>query len=480
MSTVLSNRQFRMGLWCARELWYAIQGDGSTPDSDGGIPTGSDPSSGILTGPKLYEAFERDQQARLEHVVAQNGPATDVFSPQSTPITRSHRISDSLVASARAEGLEESEKGRVLYLVRPATGVKEAATWEAAFVAYVFTASGLPVEAIKLLHVNKSYRHEPGDGYVGLVAETDLTMLAHGRATEVGRRLETLSWILTLDEAEMLRQTRPCGRRRCGVCRRDRNGTTGEKASRERLIREEAERSGKAHIEREEIAQFIDSLNYPLRFLDFEAYNEAVPTMRGVGSWEHIPVVYSLHTLDHPEGDLRHTIYASPPGHDDRENLYRHLRSRLGERGSIVVYGRTFERRMLYRLAAANAAPTAGRTSDVAGGVAEGVAAEAEVERLTARLVDLSRIFCGYHFYHPCQQGSASLKAVYAALVDEGYASLGVSDGRDANALYYFLRYGFPAALEVDEGEVLERLKRYCSFDTGAMVAVFRRLCALL
>ncbi|MFP3960031.1 MAG: hypothetical protein ACLFUX_07665, partial [Spirochaetaceae bacterium] len=69
MNTVLSNGQFRMGLWCARELWYAIQGDGSTPDSDGGIPTGSDPSGGIPTGPKLYEAFERDQQARLEHVV---------------------------------------------------------------------------------------------------------------------------------------------------------------------------------------------------------------------------------------------------------------------------------------------------------------------------------------------------------------------------------------------------------------------------
>jgi hypothetical protein len=64
-------------------------------------------------------------------------------------------------------------------------------------------------------------------------------------------------------------------------------------------------------------------------------------------------------------------------------------------------------------------------------------------------------------------------------MIGGDYNELDVSDGREANVLYYFLRHGFPPGHEASSPVVLENLKRYCTLDTEAMVRIVEQLRAL-
>jgi hypothetical protein len=297
----------------------------------------------------------------------------------------------------------------------------------------------------------------------------DITRRAVGRSEGLSRRLERIVEVLSLTEEELLASTGRCGRRHCPVCatpasrvRRLEARAAEEELSPEHAIQLEAARTGRVHIDRDTIAGFLDGLEHPAFFLDFEAFSEAVPTLDGVAPWEHVPVVYSLHRVDHPGAPPAHAVYAAAPGEDGRQALYRDLLRRLGDRGSVVVYGKGFERRMLERLAAAE--------TDAHGGP------DGPIQSVVSRLVDLSALFARCAYYDPAQGGSASLKAVYRAIVGDEYGNLEVADGRDANVLYYFLRYGFPEGHDARPEIVLESLERYCSLDTEAMLRIVEKL----
>jgi hypothetical protein len=368
--------------------------------------------------------------------------------------------------------------------------VKDSFIWEAAFADHVFARTGAGGGEVVLRYLRKTYRRIPGDDYRGLLIDADVTRRARGRAAEVPSRLDRMIGILALSEADMLEQVEPCRRRTCPVCTAGRSKVErlaerppGSELSPVQEIHLAARASGDRHLDRPAIAAFLEGLEYPLFFLDFEAYSEAVPTAAGIAPWEHVPVIYSLHRREHPGAAPVHHVYAAPPGEDGRAGLYRDLVSRIGERGSIVVYGKGFERRMLERLAvgagagggvAAGAAPTGPASAPAA------PLPSSQLENIIPRLVDISRIFARGEYYDPRQEGSASLKAVYHAMIGGDYGELEVADGRDANVLCYFLRHGFPAGQELDGEVVLEDLKRYCSLDTEALVHIVETLSLLV
>jgi hypothetical protein len=442
VARVFTTDDFSAGTRCLRLLWYRAH-DPARADSV----------------PSLYRAYQNDQYTRL---LAVDGAAGE-------PVVRRHPVDSDWVAEARAERVKTEGETATLSLLRPATSVKDSLVWEAAFTSYVFAATGPVPAGVELRYLRKSYRHDATGEYTGLVVSADITRRALGRGEVVGTKLERMMSVLGLSETELLEQTEPCRRRHCPVCagaasRVDRLARLGPEAelSREQQIHLEAARTGRRHLDPEAIAEFLDGLTYPLCFLDFEAFSEAVPTLDGVAPWEHVPVVYSLHRVERPGARPTHRVYAADPASDGRPALYRDLCAHLGGEGSIVVYGKGFERRMLERLAAA-----AGRT-------------EIDAPALTERLVDLARLFARCAYYHPAQRGSGSLKSVYRAMIGEDYAGLEVSDGREANVLYYFLRHGFPPGHEMAPRAVLENLTRYCALDTEAMVRIVAHLRGLV
>jgi hypothetical protein len=446
---VLTTDDFVTGVRCPRQLWYRI----NAPEDDGA---------------PLHRAYQEDQYRRLASVAGLS----------SEPELREYDVTPEWRVSARVEELGESESGASLIFLRPATSVKDSFVWEAAFADHVFARTGAGGGEVVLRYLRKTYRRIPGDDYRGLLIDADVTRRARGRAAEVTSRLARMMEILALPEADMLDQVEPCRRRTCPVCAAGRSKVErlaelppGAELSPVQEIHLAARASGERHVDRPAIAAFLEDLEYPLSFLDFEAYSEAVPTAAGIAPWEHVPVIYSLHRRERPGAAPVHHVYAAPPGEDGRAGLYRDLVSRIGERGSIVVYGKGFERRMLERLAL-GAAPT--------GAAPAAPLPTPQLETIIPRLVDISRIFARGEYYDPRQEGSASLKAVYRAMIGGDYGELEVADGRDANVLYYFLRHGFPAGQELDGEAVLEDLKRYCSLDTEALVHIVETLSLLV
>ncbi|MFP4567120.1 MAG: DUF2779 domain-containing protein, partial [Spirochaetaceae bacterium] len=415
----------------------------------------------------LHRAY-RDEQYRRLRAVAGSPEAAEVRAYELTPRWR---------VSARVDEIESSDAGRNLVMLRPATSVKDAFIWEAAFADHVFSRAGAGGEAVTLRYLRKAYRRTPADGYDGLLIDADVTRRARGRSTSVPSRIDRMTEVLALPQDELLARVEPCGSRGCPVCaaekstvERLREVQPGGELSPVQRMQLAVHESGERHTDRAAIAAFLGELEYPVSFLDFEAYSEAVPTLAGTAPWEHVPVIYSLHRVAYPGAPPVHHVEAAPPDADGRAGLYRDLVSRLGERGSIVVYGKGFERRMLERLAAGAYGDGGGAAPD-----AEPVAGAA-LAGILPRLVDISRIFARGEYYDPRQEGSASLKAVYRAMIGGEYGDLEVADGRDANALYYFLRHGPPPGLELDGEAVLDDLRRYCSLDTEALVHIVEKL----
>ncbi len=196
-----------------------------------------------------------------------------------------------------------------------------------------------------------------------------------------------------------------------------------EKLKPHHWIQHRVEKTGDEHIDKPALRDFLDSLSWPLYFLDFECFLEALPSWDDVGVWEHVPFLYSLYRMD---GDLtlhRHEHHLILPGKDRRDDLAKQLVADLGTSGSILVYGIHFERSIIKRLGECCAVQR------------EALAA------VTERLVDLQTPFANFSYYHPHQSGKISLKVLLPILSEQGYSDDQVSSGSQAFVGYYYLMH---------------------------------------
>ncbi len=96
-----------------------------------------------------------------------------------------------------------------------------------------------------------------------------------------------------------------------------------------------AAHSGEAEINLPGIKAFLDSLLYPLFFYDYETFKSAAPIMDGVSPHEQVPVQVSVHRLD-ADGTLTHAEYlAEGPG--KRMNSPLHCVARLKIKGAVSL-----------------------------------------------------------------------------------------------------------------------------------------------
>ncbi len=128
----------------------------------------------------------------------------------------------------------------------------------------------------------------------------------------------------------------------------------------------------------------------------------------------------------------------------------------LGDSGSIVAYNAQFEKRVWRE--------SCGYLSDYADWL----------RGIEKRLVDLLPPFKAFRYYHPGQQGSASMKAVLPALVGDSYDGLEIHEG--ATASLEFVRVMFSKVSEEEKARVRQSLEEYCSQDTMGMVKIVRAL----
>jgi len=207
-------------------------------------------------------------------------------------------------------------------------------------------------------------------------------------------------------------------------------------------IQKECEKTGKPYINKEGIKSFLDTLEEPLYYLDFETLSTAVPIYDGTKPHQQIPFQFSLHV------NGKHISFLASGKDDPREEFIKKLKESLGETGSIIVYNQAFE---------------IGRLRELAEMFPD---YKNWVESVIGRVVDLLIPFRGFHYYHPSQCGSASIKKVLPAVTGKSYDGMEINNGSDA-ALAYF---------KLDDEKTREALEKYCCLDTEGMIWILDEL----
>ncbi len=204
-----------------------------------------------------------------------------------------------------------------------------------------------------------------------------------------------------------------------------------------------------------ELGKELESLKYPLYFMDFESMNPAIPRFSGMRPFDQLPFQWSVHVQRQPDVEPEHYEFLATDRSDPRREFITSLCSALGESGSIVVYA-AFESQRLSELAA-------------------WLPEFAErIERIQCRLWDLLAVVRN-HVYHPAFAGSYSLKTVLPALVPElTYEGMAVANGQDAGLAWESLVRG--GLDQVERDRTRKALLDYCGKDTLALVRLLETL----
>lgn len=216
-------------------------------------------------------------------------------------------------------------------------------------------------------------------------------------------------------------------------------------------------KSGKPAIDRGGINNFLEELNYPLYFMDFETFQPAVPLFDNTRPYQQIPFQYSVHFKEDRNGELKHFEFIGDSGIDPRIKFVEGLLKDTNHNGDdIMVYNKAFEITRLKEIAR-----DFPKYAD-------------DIEKLILRIKDLMIPFQRKYYYAPDMKGSYSIKAVLPSILPElSYDELVINEGGLASIAYESLQ------TETDlmrMAEIKEQLLEYCKLDTFAMVEILKKL----
>ena len=386
---------------------------------------------------------------------------------------------------ARADILNPASNGRWdLIEVKSSTEVKEEHLDDVAFQKHVYNAAGIHIRRCFVMHVDKTYVRKGELDIKGLFKRTEVTDDIKPLAVDIPERIKRLLSVMSKAKAPDANLGPYCAKcplyDECWSFLPDRHvfqlNRAGQKAydlmdrdilairdipedyplTSRQTIQIACEKSGKPHIESQQIRAFLSRLKYPLHFLDFETFMAAIPQYDELSPYEQVPFQYSLHVVPSPGRRAEHYSYLSDGKADPRPEVLSTLKKRLGRNGSIVAYNAGFEIRVLR--SSANHFPKYA----------------AWCESLIPRFADLLLPFREFHYYHPDQEGSASLKAVLPAMTGKGYNQLEISDGETAGLRFREMAFGNVA--ESRKKAIHRALEAYCHLDTEGMIEIIKEL----
>ena len=214
-------------------------------------------------------------------------------------------------------------------------------------------------------------------------------------------------------------------------------------------------------IDRNQVDDFISQINYPISYLDFETFQEAIPSYKKQKPYSQMPFQFSLHVQNEPLGELLHYEFIAPPGSDPRSRVADKLLKWIPTEGTIIAYNQSFEMNCIKSLADIDTKKSA------------------LLLELNERFIDLIIPFRKGHYYHPLFNGSFSIKNVLPALCPDDpslrYDKLNITNGGDASLIYK----NFNEINSDDHEKVLSDLYAYCRLDTLAMVKILEHLISI-
>jgi Domain of unknown function(DUF2779) len=388
---------------------------------------------------------------------------------------------------ARADLVRDPGDGPIdLWEIKSSTSVKSSTgdhVVDATFQTLVAKRSGVGVRSVGIAHVNKEYIRTGDIDPAALLTFADVTDEVRDRMPEVETEVEEALALLAkteIDEGDcsclFKSKSQHCASfvyfnpgvptpsiydlPRLSVNQRETFVPEGRYAPGEideaevtalQLPVLSAFKTGEPVINLGGIKEFIEALEYPLYFYDYETFASAIPIAEGLKPHEQIPVQVSLHRLD-VDGTLVHSdILTERPG--AFEEIVEFLRHEIGDKGNLIAWNASFEKSCNTRLARL---------------VPEYANFLQELNDQTRDLMDIFK----KDYVHPDFGGSTSIKKVLPVLCpDLKYDQDSVHDGTGAIEAWNKLT----SSDDESEKAVLRRaLLDYCELDTLAMVEIFR------
>ena len=213
------------------------------------------------------------------------------------------------------------------------------------------------------------------------------------------------------------------------------------------------------YINKDGIKEFLNTLSYPLYFLDFETYQMPIPLYDKVKPYEQIPFQYSLHYINSEDGKLEHKEFLAVAGNDPRRELALQLVKDIPLNVCTLAYNMSFEKNVIKRLA--------GIYPDL----------HDHLMNIHDNIKDLEVPFSKRYYYTKAMKSSSSIKYVLPALFPNDpeldYHNLDlIHNGSEA-------MNSFRNMENMTDEEVAytrERLLKYCYLDTYAMVKILEKL----
>jgi len=210
-------------------------------------------------------------------------------------------------------------------------------------------------------------------------------------------------------------------------------------------------------IDLHSIKSELESLTYPLYFLDYETYPPAIPLFKGFKPYQQIPFQFSLHILENPDAELEHFEYLHTENADPSKSVIVKLKEFIGSKGSVIVWSKRFEKSINAQLAERHPedATYLGDIND--------------------RIYDLMEIFQKQLYVHPGFKGKVSIKKVLPVLAPAlSYKDLEIKEGGAAMEAWYEMVFGEKTTDE--QQTIATNLLTYCCLDTYAMYVIWKEL----
>jgi hypothetical protein len=385
----------------------------------------------------------------------------------------------------KADILNQGKKGWGLYEVKSSTKVADVYLYDVAVQYHVLSGAGLPINKAFVVNINNKYTRQGALDIEQLFSTHDVTKEVQDLQSVISEEIKKQQQMLqgdvpAIDIGEQCTKPYPCdfmghcwkhipeesvfslggrGLKKFDLYRQgivDLQDVPDHLLSKHQRQQKHATLEKKDFISRNGIKRFLDSLWFPLCFLDFECFMGPVPPYNGTRPYQHIPYQYSLHILNNGDAELKHYEFLAGSYEDHREELLKKLLSEIPGNACILAYNKAYE---------------AGRLTDLAEWHPK---YSSRIEKILNNLRDLAEPFRGRAVYCHQMNGSYSIKAVLPTLVPGmSYDTLKVSDGQIAMDAFYKMCQ----STNTDEKETFRNsLLAYCKQDSLGMVEIYRKL----
>lgn len=373
-----------------------------------------------------------------------------------------------------------------IYEVKSTLSVKDEHLQDVGLQTWIMAKSGLPIEKIHVMHLNKECRYPD---LSNLFVTVDVTQEMRDHYPRVMPAVKEMFDTITRDkvpdidigphchEPNECQFTAHCWKDipnpsifnlpgikdrkwdlyQQGIISLDDPRLTDLNELQQRMV--SVYQSGERFVDHAAIKAAMSEWKYPLVFLDFETINPAIPRYDGCGPYQQVAFQFSAHVLTSPDAALQHHEFLYTKADDPRPTLIPALLAACGTEGSIVAYFGKFETDRIKEMADYSAEHSAALLA------------------LTERIVDPLPIFRAA-VYDNAFAGSFSLKYVAPAILgaEQSYTGMTVANGGDAQRAFEAIispKTAPERRLALEKG-----LLEYCEKDTLVMVDLVRWMMA--